>query len=119
MHASEMALALQGDLEKQIGRLRLADTSEIPIDLQFSNQGPGPGLAVLPDEMSSDDLSSATDSDDRLELPREELYSSDELLEGEVSSAIICQSVQALIHDPCLGVLWRKSQAEEELARCA
>ena len=82
-------MALQGDLRNQIGRLRLADTSEIPRDLQFSNQAAGPGVSVLPDVETSSDSSSATDSEDRMELSREELYSSDELSETEVSSAMI------------------------------
>lgn len=79
---------LQGDLRQQVGRLRLAETSEIPSDFGFGSQAAGPGISVLPDAETSSDSSSSTDSEDRMELAREELYSSDELSETEVSSVI-------------------------------
>ena len=68
-----------------MGRLRLANPLEIPDDLEQGSQVSGPGISVLPETETSSDSSSVTDPEDRTELAPEELYSSDEQAEGEVS----------------------------------
>ena len=87
-----------------MGRLRFAEPSEIPENLQFNNQAAeGSGLSVLPEADTSSDDKSATDSEDTAELPDEalesaqqRLYSSDEEAETEVNLSCFTSNLQAL-----------------------
>lgn len=87
-----------------MGRLRFAEPSEIPENLQFNNQAAeGSGLSVLPEADTSSDDKSTADSEDTAELPDEalesaqqRLYSSDEEAETEVNLSCFTSNLQAL-----------------------
>ena len=100
--------AVQGDLEQQMGTLRLAEPSEIPDSLEYSHEQAGHGFSLGPgDRALSDSSSTGTDPGDELQIAAEVDYSNDELSEGKVGliqSTIRCDRTSKSIR--CSRRLW-------------
>lgn len=69
---------MQGDLQQQMGTLRLAEPSEIPETLDFSQGQEGKGLSLGQAAHVSSDSSSVSDSDEELPADNGVVYRSED-----------------------------------------